>query len=453
MKLAKMTFNLNHITMKYLLKSSVFVLLILSFLPLLDSCKKEPALPVVTMAEVSEITRTSIKTGGNVTSDGGAEIIVAGICWSTSPSASVRDKHTNDGFDIGPFSTNLTGLAPNTKYYIRAYAVNSVGVSYSSETSFTTNPVSGATITTAEVTEITSNSAVSGGTITADGGSPVIARGVCWSTSQNPTTDDAKTSDGSGSGSFISSLTRLLPSTTYYIRAYATNSVQTSYGNTLSFTTQPIPIVIVFDGHEYSTISIGNQIWMTENLQTTHYQNGDPIITGLTNNDWSTTTSGAYSIYNDDDANIDSYGLLYNWYAVTDNRNICPAGWHVPSNNDWAILADYLIANGFGFEGNGIDIGKAMAATSGWDPSTITGTVGNNQPENNISGFSAVPAGFRNRDGSYDYAGSYGFWWSTSESSDGSIYAPHSFLHYTSDILGNTDFNKHKGLSVRCLRD
>jgi uncharacterized protein (TIGR02145 family) len=452
MKPAKMTINLKRITMKYLLKSSVVVLLTLSFLPLLDSCKKEPALPVVTMAAVSEITQTSIKTGGNITSDGGAKIIVAGICWSTSPSVSVRDKHTNDGFGIGPFSTNLTELAPNTLYYIRAYAVNNAGIGYSSEASFTTNPVSGATITTAEVTEITTNSSVSGGIITADGGSPVIARGVCWSTSQNPTTDDAKTSDESGSGSFTSSLTGLLPNTTYYIRAYATNSAQTSYGNTLSFTTQPIPIVIV-DGHEYSTISIGNQVWMTENLQTTHYQNGDPIITGLTNNDWSNTTSGAYSIYDDDDAYIDSYGLLYNWYAVTDSRNICPAGWHVPSNNDWAILAAYLIANGFGFEGNGIDIGKAMAATSGWDPSTITGTVGNNQPDNNISGFSAVPAGFRNTDGSYDYAGSYGFWWSTSESSDGSLYALHSFLNYTSDILGNTDFNKQKGLSVRCLRD
>ncbi len=367
--------------------------------------------------------------------------------------ASVRDKHTNDGYDIGPFSTNLTGLAPNTKYYIRAYAVNSAGVGYSSEASFTTNPVSGATITTAEVTEITTNSAVSGGIISDDGGSPVIARGVCWSTSPDPTTDDAITSDESGSGSFTSSLTGLLPNTTYYIRAYATNSAQTAYGNTLSFTTKPVAIVTLFDGHEYSSISIGNQVWMTENLQTTHYQNGDPIITGLSNNDWSNTTSGAYAIYNNDAANIDSYGLLYNWYAVTDNRNICPAGWHVPSNNEWAILADYLIANGYGFGGNGIDIGKAMAETSGWNASTITGTVGNDQPGNNISGFSAVPAGFRNVTGLYDYAESYAFWWSISESSAGSIYALHSFLQYSSDILGNTAFNKHKGLSVRCLRD
>jgi len=151
-------FNLKRGTMNYLKKPSVVILLVLSFLPLLDSCKKEPVLPVVTIDEVSEITRTSIKSGGNVTSDGGAEIIVAGICWSTSPSPSVRDKHTNDGYDIGPFSTNLTDLAPNTKYYIRAYAVNDAGIAYSSELSFTTEPLSGAIITTTEVTQITTNS-------------------------------------------------------------------------------------------------------------------------------------------------------------------------------------------------------------------------------------------------------------------------------------------------------
>ena len=446
-------FNLKRRTMNYLMKTSVVILLALSFLPLLDSCKKEPVLPVVTIDEVSEITRTSIKSGGNVTSDGGAEIIVAGICWSTSPSPSVRDKHTNDGYDIGPFSTNLTDLAPNTKYYIRAYAVNDAGIAYSSELSFTTEPLSGAIITTTEVTQITTNSSLSGGTITSDGGSPVTDRGVCWSTSQNPTTNDAKTSDGTGSGSFPSSLTGLLPNTTYYVRAYAINSAQTSYGNTLSFTTQPAPVVTLFDGHEYGTISIGNQVWMTENLQTTHYQNGDPIITGLANNEWSTTTSGTYAIYNNDPANIDSYGLLYNWYAVTDNRNICPEGWHVPSNNEWAILADYLTANGYGFGGSGVDIGKAMAAISGWNASTVTGTVGNDQSVNNQSGFSAVPAGFRNTDGSYGYAGVYGFWWSASESSAGSVDALLSFLQFASDNLGNNSYNKRKGLSVRCLKN
>lgn len=444
--------------MKYLLRSSVIIILALSMISLFDSCKKKPDPPTVTTGEITEITQTSIKTGGTVTSDGGAKLIVAGICWSTSPSPSVKDKHTNDGYDIGPFLTELTGLAPNTLYYVRAYAANSEGIGYGPELSFTTGPVVGATIITEDVTSVTTESAVSGGTVTTDGGGAVTSVGVCWSVNDSPTVADSHTSDGSGIGSFTSQMTGLDPNTTYYIRAYAVNDSGISYGNTLTFTTlqvpdPPITTVSDVDGNVYNSVTIGTQVWMAENLQTTHYNNGDPIITGLNNNDWTNTTSGAYSIYNDDPENIDSYGLLYNWYAVTDNRQLCPAGWHVPSDEEWAILAGYLIANGYGFGGDGNDIAKSMAATAGWNVSSITGTVGNDQADNNSSGFTAVPAGFRNVDGHYSYEGNIGFWWSTSESSDGSLDALLRFLQNTSEMLGGTAYDKNKGLSVRCLKD
>lgn len=539
--------------MKYLFCKSVVILLSLSLITLLDSCKKKPSPPVVTIGDVSEVTRTSVKTGGNVTSDGGAEIIVAGICYSTSSSPSIKDKHTNDLHDVGSFVTILTDLTPNTTYYIRAYAANSEGVGYSSEKSFKTDPITGATVITAEVTEITINSAVSGGNITDDGGSTITERGVCWSTTPGPTIEDSKTDDGSGTGIFISNITGLSPNTTYYIRAYATNSattsygneiffttsgsppvvttveissvtsnsassggnvtsdgglpvtargvcwstqdnptivdshtidgmgtgtysssltglipetkyfvrayavnsIGTSYGNILSFTTTTLPVTTVsdIDGNEYGTITIGGQVWMTENLKTTHYQNGDPIITGLSCSEWSATTSGAYAIYDGASEIYDSYGLLYNWYAVTDNRNICPDGWHVPGNEDWEILASYLTSNGYGFGGDGVDIAKSMAATSDWEESSLEGTVGNDQPSNNGSGFSAVPAGFRTVLGVYSSADFYGFWWSASESFSGSTTALLRFLKYDTDILANTEFIKNKGLSVRCVKD
>jgi uncharacterized protein (TIGR02145 family) len=538
--------------MKYLMRSSVIVILALSMISLFDSCKKKPDPPTVTTGEITEITRTSMKTGGTVTSDGGAKIIVAGICWSTSPSPSVKDKHTNDGYDVGPFLTDLTGLAPNTLYYIRAYAANSEGIGYGSEKSITTDPVTGATIITTEVTSITMESAVSGGTITsdgggevtsrgvcwstlpnpttadnttsdgsgtgtfesimtglspnttwyvrayavnssgtsygneitftttgaaptvitsavtsvtavsavsggnitADGGSPVTARGVCWSTGDNPTFADSHTSDGSGSGNFTSLLTGLTANTVYYIRAYAVNEFGTSYGNLLSFSTDEINGTVEdADGNEYDFITIGGQVWMTENLRTTHYQNGDPIITGLDNSEWAATTLGAYSVYDNDPANIDEYGLLYNWYAVTDNRNICPVGWHVPTADDWTLLAGYLTANGYGFGGSGSDIGKSMAETSGWNASNTEGTVGNDQSSNNSSGFTAVPAGFRTHEGYYAFSGSFGFWWTVTSSSDNSSDALLRFLQNTSEMLGGTAYNKNKGLSVRCLKD
>jgi hypothetical protein len=151
---------------------------------------------------------------------------------------------TSDGTGSGTFSSSITGLILNTTYYVRAYATNGSGTSYGSEISFTTLGQTAVVpvLTTTAVTGITQTGSVSGGNITSNGGSPVTARGVCWSTTQDPTVAlTTKTSDGTGDGSFVSTITGLAPATLYYVRAYATNSVGTAYGNPLSFTTSPIP--------------------------------------------------------------------------------------------------------------------------------------------------------------------------------------------------------------------
>jgi uncharacterized protein (TIGR02145 family) len=212
-------------------------------------------------------------------------------------------------------------------------------------------PASLATLTTTTVSSITSTTASSGGNISNDGGGAVTARGVCWSTSQNPTIAlTTKTLDGTGTGTFTSSITGLSPSSVYYVRAYATNSAGTSYGNQQTMTTTTTIFnpnltygaVNDIDGNTYKTIVIGTQTWMAENLKTTKYRNGDTIPTNLTNAAWSDATTGAYAIYNNDAANNTIYGKLYNWYAVTDSRNICPVGWHVPSDSEWTTLVNYL---------------------------------------------------------------------------------------------------------------
>jgi hypothetical protein len=137
---------------------------------------------------------------------------------------------------MGEFNSSITGLTPVTTYYIRAYATNSVGTAYGNEVTFTTLATI-PTLTTNAVSAITSATATSGGAVSTDGGAEITAKGVCWSMSQNPTITDNTTSDGSGTGSFISSITGLTPITTYYVRAYATNSVGTAYGNEINFTT------------------------------------------------------------------------------------------------------------------------------------------------------------------------------------------------------------------------
>ena len=198
----------------------------------------DPESPIVTTAEVTDITQTTAVSGGNVTDDGGASVTARGLCWSTSQNPTISDNHTSDGNGTGSFTSNLTNLTANTTYYVRAYATNENGTSYGEQKSFTTlQNIELPTVTTAEVTDITQTTAVSGGNVTDDGGVAVTARGLCWSTSQNPTISDNHTSDGNGTGSFTSNLTNLTANTTYYVRAYATNENGTSYGEQKSFTT------------------------------------------------------------------------------------------------------------------------------------------------------------------------------------------------------------------------
>ena len=198
----------------------------------------DPESPIVTTADVTDITQTTAVSGGNVTDDGGASVTARGVCWSTSQNPTISDNHTSDGNGTGSFTSNLTNLTANTTYYVRAYATNENGTSYGEQKSFTTlQNIELPTVTTADVTDITQNTAVSGGNITDDGGAAVTARGVCWSKDPNPTIDNSFISNGNGTGSFTIEISGLTSATTYYVRAYATNSEGTSYGEQKTFTT------------------------------------------------------------------------------------------------------------------------------------------------------------------------------------------------------------------------
>ena len=198
--------------------------------------------PIVTMPAIFtnpivSVDFSSAAAGGNVTSDGGATVTARGVCWSTSPNPTVDlPTKTFDGSGTGSFNSNITGLTLGTPYYVRAYATNSEGTAYGNEIYFTTS-IGVPSMTTAAITSITQTTATSGGNVSSDGGATVTARGVCWSTSPNPTTAKNKTTDGSGTGSFTSDIAGLSPGTPYYLRAYATNSQGTGYGNQVSFTT------------------------------------------------------------------------------------------------------------------------------------------------------------------------------------------------------------------------
>ena len=198
----------------------------------------------LTTAEVTDITGATATCGGNITDNGGLNVTARGVCWSTSPNPTVADSHTTNGNGSGTFSSSITGLSVSTTYYVRAYSTTAAGTSYGENKTFTTRDGI-PTLTTADVTNITSTTATCGGDITDNGGLDITARGVCWSTSSNPTISNSHTTNGSGTGSFVSNLTGLSPTTTYYVRAYATNSYGTVYGNQRSFTTGQLPTYTV----------------------------------------------------------------------------------------------------------------------------------------------------------------------------------------------------------------
>ncbi len=189
------------------------------------------------------------------------------------------------------------------------------------------------------------------------------------------------------------------------------------------------------DGNNYTSIIINGQEWMQQNLVVTKYKNGDPILTGLSDDNWQSTSSGAYAIYNNVAANNTLYGKMYNWYAVNDSRGLCPTGWHVPSDAEWTTLETNL--------GGSSLAGGKMKFTTGWNSS--------NSVASNSSGFSALPGGYRASDGTYNSMGIFGYWWSRTE--DGSGYAWFRLLIYGNSSVGRYGNDERYGFSIRCVRD
>jgi uncharacterized protein (TIGR02145 family) len=294
----------------------------------------------------------------------------------------------------------------------------------------------GPELTTSVVSEISGTTATCGGNITNDNGSSILLRGVCWSISKNPTTYENKTIDGNGSGSFTSHLDGLTHNTTYYVRAWAVNNEDIGYGNEQEFRTSDFPncgTVIDIDGNINNTVIIGTQCWMRENLKVTRYRNGDLISNVTDDTTWSNLITGAYCDYNNIPSNIIIYGKLYNWYAISDSRNIAPSGYHVASDSEWIILRDYL----------GNNAGGKLKSLSYW--------VYPNLGASNESGFTALPSGSRLIEGTYSGLGSSGLWWTSSEFDTTDSWM--KGMNYSFDALVGGHFNKGCGFSVRCLKN
>lgn len=424
-------------------KSLSFVVLIAFFsaMVLFQGCKKA-TIPEMTTAVVTDITLNSAVSGGAIITDGGEDITEKGVCWSIATGPTIADSKTSDGKGSANFASNMVGLAEGTQYYVRAYGTNSVGTAYGNEVTFTTNQVIGAVLTTTEATNLTSTTATAGGTITDAGGGTISARGVCWNTSPTPTINDSKTINGTGIGSFTSSISGLTDGETYYYRAYATNSSGTTYGQEFQFITP----VTDFEGNMYKTVKIGTQVWMAENLKVTKYNDGTDIALIIDNTEWSNATSAAYCWYNNDEEYFKPlYGALYNWYAAS-NTSLCPTGWHVPTDAEFGTLEIHLGVPQADIETwgwRGTDQGKQLKNTTGW-----------NVDENgtNTSGFAALPGGYRFYGaGTFFQQSALGYWWTSTPNSD--ISGRYRRLDGNNDAINRGNVENQAGKSIRCVKD
>ena len=519
----------NQNVMKYIFKICWGMVIILAANSL-HSCKKE-SIPTLSTLTVTNITATTASSGGNITSDGGAEVTARGVCWSANENPVIKDSKTIDNTGMGQFVSQIIGLDAGSIYHVRAYATNSAGTAYGADMAFTTlgqapdaltqaatyilttgvtlngavnandlmtnvtfeygttsaygqsvtalqSPVEGSLITgvSAEITGLTEGTTYHFRIMTVNSLGTTYGNDLTFTTlGEEPTSttlaacclrNNGATLNGSVNANYLSttvsfeyglttsygnsaaafqspisgnnstkvsaSISGLNSGTTYHFRVKAVNSLGSTYGDDLSFST--LSTVTDVDGNNYNYVVIGSQTWMKENLKVTRYRNGDLIGTTVPATlDISGEATPKYQwAYDGNEGNVSIYGRLYTWWAIIDSRNICPVGWHLPSDNEWTVLTDYL---------GGIYISGGKMKESG----TIH-WASPNEGATNESGFTALPAGYRSDYGSFTSVGADGHWWSSSD---------YWFRYIWSNSANiNRDFSSRPyGFSVRCLKD
>ena len=423
------------------------------------------AQPTATTSVASDISASSATLNGTISNPDNMTIIAQGFEWKTT----LDGTYTTVNSMGTTMSYNLNRLASNTSYTYRAFVTTVAGTNYGEEVTFTTHQIL-PTVTTSEATDISAIAATLNGIISNPYNVPITAQGFEWKVTQGGTYTTAI-----ATGTTMScNLTGLSSSTSYTYRAFVTTTgFGTIYGEEVAFTTtasgvvpegdaQPCPgtpIVTDVDGNIYNTVKIGGQCWMKENLRTTKYADETSIALSP-----DTSTMIAYRYYpNNDSSNVNTYGYLYNWPAVmhgatssatnpSNVQGICPTGWHVPSNAEWTQLTNYMKRQDMYVCGTSdLNIAKALVATTGWGTSNNTCAVGNNQADNDASGFSALPAGIYSSNGNYYNFGNRTNFWSATRY--GSTYAYGRYLYYSYSYVYQGDYHKSNGHSVRCLRD
>lgn len=347
------------------------------------SCKKEPSstiatIPSVSTTSVSSITSTSAISGGSIIYEGDASITAKGVCYSTVANPTLSNNIVSAGIGSASFTCNLTGLTPNTTYYLRAYATNSAGTAYGNNQIIFNTLLNTPILTTISASSITGNVAVSGGNVTDNGGATVLTRGVCFGVNPNPTINDSVSLSLSGTDSFTVNLNGLTDSTTYYVRAFATTTVGTGYGNEISFTTLEQLIAI---GESYN----GGIIFYIND----HGDEGYVVAPNdqSTSADWgcagiAITGADGIGVGNGPQNSIDimnECGTTGTAVAICSNLVLDGySDWFLPSKGELEVLYQNLYLSGFGnFSQNSYWSSSEVDGSNAWSFNFNTNTAGN----------------------------------------------------------------------------
>lgn len=394
------------------------------------ACNNKEPIPQVFTQGIKNVGLNNVTAFGTITGRG---VSAKGFCWDTINIPNLSKNFTNEGDNSSSFSSQITNVLPDKKYYLFAYVTSSLGTAFSDVKEFVT--FTPPTINTYTMSASSFSTAVANGSVVISNSFTPIELGFCYDTKPNPSISNTKKTSSIYTA-FAANLTSLTPNTTYYLKAYATYSFGTIYGNEVNFKTPAAPVVYTIsgtmsdiDGNIYNTVTIGNQTWMTENLRVTSYRDGSPIPYS-TNNSWSSLTIGSRGeLFNNSSL---GFGYLYNYRAILDAREIAPAGWHIPSKLEWQTLIDNLGGNTLAM--------SQLASLSNWSSFLCSRT--------NNSAMSIFGGGVRDNNGSDGFMFiKTNFWTGKNDNATAFEFNNTCTINSISGLPSNT------GCYIRCVKD